>query len=247
MRFEGTHTESGSSTPEHLPWLPSAGSDTACDARNISTDASAASTDTFLGAGQTPGTVGIMSENSRLHQENALLREQYRLASENQKLAQEKERLEQLVTELSTRTAEPVPCVPSWVAMPMMPMLPTTERECVYPAPPMPPMRWFAGQEGMPVHETAQGRSDCAKRSTHRGGSGGNKQPIVEPQTGEFPDARTTVMVRNLPNNYDRATLLAMFNAEGFAGQYDFVYLPIDFTTGSALGYAFVIWSVLPS
>lgn len=50
----------------------------------------------------------------------------------------------------------------------------------------------------------------------------------------------TTVMLRNLPNRYTRAMLLAMLDEEGFKARYDFVYLPIDFKTHSGLGYAFV-------
>jgi hypothetical protein len=51
---------------------------------------------------------------------------------------------------------------------------------------------------------------------------------------------RTTVMVRNIPNNYTRDMFLSMLNHEGFAGMYDFVYLPIDFLSRASLGYAFV-------
>lgn len=61
---------------------------------------------------------------------------------------------------------------------------------------------------------------------------------------GESPEAdagpRTTVMLRNLPNNYTRAMLLRLLDEEGFAGEYDFVYLPMDFKTHASLGYAFV-------
>lgn len=61
---------------------------------------------------------------------------------------------------------------------------------------------------------------------------------------GELPAAdagpRTTVMLRNLPNNYTRAMLLRLLDEEGFAGEYDFVYLPMDFKTHASLGYAFV-------
>merc|ERR1711865_71137 len=49
-----------------------------------------------------------------------------------------------------------------------------------------------------------------------------------------------TLMLRNLPNNYTRAMLLSLLDAEGFSGQYDFVYLPIDFKSHASLGYAFV-------
>jgi hypothetical protein len=39
----------------------------------------------------------------------------------------------------------------------------------------------------------------------------------------------TTLMLRNLPNDYTRAMCLKLFDDAGFTGQYDFFYLPIDF------------------
>lgn len=54
------------------------------------------------------------------------------------------------------------------------------------------------------------------------------------------PEELTTVMLRNLPNNYSRAMLMEMLDSEGFTAQYNFFYLPIDFKSGASLGYAFV-------
>jgi len=51
---------------------------------------------------------------------------------------------------------------------------------------------------------------------------------------------RTTVMLRNMPNNYTRDMLLSLMDKRGFAGRYDFVYLPFDFRRAANLGYAFV-------
>lgn len=51
---------------------------------------------------------------------------------------------------------------------------------------------------------------------------------------------RTTLMLRNLPNDYSRSMLLTLLDEEGFAGKYDFVYLPIDFASGAGVGYAFI-------
>lgn len=51
---------------------------------------------------------------------------------------------------------------------------------------------------------------------------------------------RTTVMLKNIPNNYTRSMLLNLMDMWGFAGLYDFVYLPVDFTSQAGLGYAFV-------
>mmetsp|Transcript_69168 Transcript_69168/g.179777 ORF Transcript_69168/g.179777 Transcript_69168/m.179777 type:complete len:400 (+) Transcript_69168:86-1285(+) len=51
---------------------------------------------------------------------------------------------------------------------------------------------------------------------------------------------RTTLMLRNIPSDYSRAMLTMLLDSQGFAGRYDFVYLPYDFKTQAGLGFAFV-------
>jgi len=51
---------------------------------------------------------------------------------------------------------------------------------------------------------------------------------------------RTTVMLRNIPNMYSRHEVQELLDSQGFAGKYDFLYLPMDFKQGANLGYAFV-------
>lgn len=51
---------------------------------------------------------------------------------------------------------------------------------------------------------------------------------------------KTTCMLRNLPNIYTRDTLLLLLDNSGFAGKYNFLYVPMDFNTDDNLGYAFV-------
>lgn len=53
-------------------------------------------------------------------------------------------------------------------------------------------------------------------------------------------DTRTTVMLKNLPNDYTREWLLELMDEHGFKERYDFVYLPLDFKRWAGLGYAFV-------
>jgi RNA recognition motif-containing protein len=54
------------------------------------------------------------------------------------------------------------------------------------------------------------------------------------------PGEYTTVMLRNLPNDYTRDMLVELLELKGFHRCFDFVYVPMDFEKGSGLGYAFV-------
>jgi len=49
----------------------------------------------------------------------------------------------------------------------------------------------------------------------------------------------TTVMLRNIPNRYTREMLIKRLD-KGYEGLYDFVYLPIDFSSRCNVGYAFI-------
>ncbi|KAF8413623.1 hypothetical protein HHK36_001615 [Tetracentron sinense] len=52
-------------------------------------------------------------------------------------------------------------------------------------------------------------------------------------------DARTTLMIKNIPNKYTSKMLLAAID-ENHKGTYDFLYLPIDFKNKCNVGYAFI-------
>ncbi|GMH34439.1 hypothetical protein BSKO_02273 [Bryopsis sp. KO-2023] len=55
----------------------------------------------------------------------------------------------------------------------------------------------------------------------------------------ETQSARTTLMIRNIPNKYSQKMLLDVLNRK-YRSCYDFFYLPIDFKNRCNLGYAFV-------
>merc|ERR1719160_780102 len=56
----------------------------------------------------------------------------------------------------------------------------------------------------------------------------------------DAPPTVTTVMLRHIPNKYTQATLLLELDRMGFAGRYDFFYLPMDVHNRTNVGYAFI-------
>lgn len=54
------------------------------------------------------------------------------------------------------------------------------------------------------------------------------------------PDGRTTLMIRNIPNQMDKGALIAELDDRGFVGDWDVLYLPVDCRNGCNLGYAFI-------
>lgn len=80
-------------------------------------------------------------------------------------------------------------------------------------------------------------------------GAGRKRNPEKEEERGMFTillenilykrDARTTVMIKNIPNKYNQKMLLSEID-EKHKGQYDFFYLPIDFQNKCNVGYAFI-------
>jgi len=152
--------------------------------------------------------------------------------------------------------------------MHMPPVMPMAGVPPMYsPAGMMPPAFWGAGWAPgmmMPPHY-GDPYGSCAsmwdnqgmnRRDSRKGGNRASRgsesstagktpasaksDPNATDTTFVEESQRTTIMLRNLPNNYTREMVLEMLDSKGFKGKYNFVYLPIDFHRSASFGYAFV-------
>jgi len=107
-----------------------------------------------------------------------------------------------------------------------------------FPMDPMMPWQWayvnpysgeFEGYDGLHASPSAASSSSLGAEAAAAG-------VALEESAGP----KTTVLLRNLPTDFSRATLLELLEDEGFDGTFDFIYLPMDFGAKVCLGYAFV-------
>lgn len=111
-------------------------------------------------------------------------------------------------------------------------------------------------QDVPPEHKSVLGRLQTAIPGSPQGAGSAAAEQGGKPRRGnaasgsrekqhrrtgrQEPQPLTTVMLRNLPNNYSRSHLMELLDARGFARHYNFIYFPMDFRTHAAVGYAFV-------
>jgi hypothetical protein len=113
---------------------------------------------------------------------------------------------------------------------------PQAQNACQYLACPIMFMPWQQSPS-VSVMPAPQTYASIAPLQSH---PGSHAVDLCVNQYATSSGAQTTVMWKNIPNNYTRDQLLSLIDLQGFAGYYDFFYSPIDFTNNALMGYAFI-------
>jgi hypothetical protein len=94
------------------------------------------------------------------------------------------------------------------------------------------------GHEGEPMTPTDTPTTRCSTNWDDDEGSVADDNDLgdIPTSTGEA----TTLMLRNLPEQIVQQDLIDVLNAAGFAGHFDFLYMPSIFASGLGKGYAFI-------
>lgn len=91
--------------------------------------------------------------------------------------------------------------------------------------------------------QLARDQREAARRQDRAEGQSYNRSSSIVQEAWHMAHDRgvavTTVMFRNIPNKYTREMLVNQLD-EDMRGQFDFVYLPIDFKNKCNVGYAFI-------
>jgi len=201
----------------------------------------------------------LVAENARLAAENTLLQENARLAQENVVLRMQSQ--QGAVMALGgISDIPPYGCWPPaepWMTAPMQSNFdpsqfceqPTTRKSSAKKQSRIWAWLKHGGSQGGDSFETPSTMSPtssftgCSTKtnsfSIESVASNDHRLDLVaSPPLMQVP--QTTVMMRNIPNNYTREMLLELLDTHDFAGEYDLVYLPMDFKTEAGLGYAFI-------
>jgi hypothetical protein len=176
----------------------------------------------------------LARENRRLVEEHALL-VRAKLAQENAMLAQENAYLQ-----MQMQAQAYAPRYPRQAAE--FAQSPTRIEQRRRPSNPIAQgIKWEEAEIGHSSSfvSTAAGSSDVGDPSVEKD-QWPNGMISTSFSSEDAAMDRTTIMMRNIPNNYTRTMLLDLIDREGFQGAYDLVYLPIDFNSNAGFGYAFI-------
>lgn len=185
-----------------------------------------------------PWPEGLEAEHAALTEENQRLNarlENVLLAQENAMLAQENAYL-QMQMQSQAMLADMRAWAPGAGAH-------TLQQSAAWSSPWSTPKGLGLGAENVECVSHSSSLDSTAAGSSYAGSTLEVLSPRCSKTSMSSDDSQvrhTTVMMRNLPNNYTRTMLLELLDNQGFWGCYNMVYLPMDFSSAAGFGYAFI-------
>jgi len=185
--------------------------------------------------------LALERENEVLALEHARLANE-RMLLQNTQLMQENMILRMQNQQMTQGLGTPSPFPPNWWSdirpPPAVPPVPSKDVRTVERP------EKFKSKIGSALPKGAGKKTSADDTASHSSSSTrfGNESVLTDSTSTGAEEAAglTTAMMRNIPNNYTRTMLLELIDSEGFSGQYDLVYLPMDFKNNVGLGYSFV-------
>lgn len=180
----------------------------------------------------------------------ALLLENARLASENMRMMQNAQLLQESMRRQCQMAYSKVPTPQQWPAInpflvsPPPGLAPDSTSETL--AKSCMKLSLAAHMDTLPTgcnsfsHSRVSSRTESTYAASHALEASSDEDFPETEQPKCATGNMTTVMMKCLPANISNDQLLSIIDAEGFAGSYDFFYLPVDFKNLAGLGYCFV-------
>jgi len=170
--------------------------------------------------------------NATLASENAAWWEQVELTQRNAQLALENQHLKEMLLAQQTRAYSGV-----WYPDPITGCPTATIPQCRFMLPSTMPPAAPSSPYPDAVERTSPKRSSHDQRARRNAsGSFDSTDATINQDESTF----TTIMLRNIPNDYSREKLLELIQLAGFLEAVDLVYLPVDFKSKVGLGYVFI-------
>jgi len=102
-----------------------------------------------------------------------------------------------------------------------------------------PPGTFFTSAKNSPAGKASSSSSQASSKKSERWSDVSDEEES-DASSSCNESQKTTVMLRNCPNDIRRDDICDILDEQGLTGKYDFVYFPMDFLREAGLGYVFV-------
>mmetsp|Transcript_77885 Transcript_77885/g.167061 ORF Transcript_77885/g.167061 Transcript_77885/m.167061 type:complete len:353 (-) Transcript_77885:90-1148(-) len=97
-----------------------------------------------------------------------------------------------------------------------------------------------SSDDSIPFEYTEAAKQTASKAAAQPVSGDEQEEPEGKRTLSEIHSGLTTLMIRHVPKEFSQQSLMDMIDGKGFAGLYDFIYLPMDARSRANRGFAFI-------